>query len=235
MTSAHHIGSLNEKALHADLKEWYRQSGDQLEVKVDGFFIDIVRGDLLIEIQTRNFSALKRKLLRLTEQHPVRLVYPVACEKWIIKQDADGQKISRRKSPKRATPLHLFTELVSFPELMSHPNFSLDVLSVQEEEVRRHDPKLNWRRRGWTTHERRLLTVQEQCVFVTPQDCGALLPDTIQEPFTTKELAHALDCPRWLIQKMVYCLHRMDVLTKIGKQGNAWLYCRNPQEQEIDE
>lgn len=41
---------------------------------VDGYIIDIVRGDLLIEVQTRNFSALKAKLLTLTAKCPVRLI-----------------------------------------------------------------------------------------------------------------------------------------------------------------
>lgn len=228
MSAATHIGGLNEKALHADLKAWYQRPGDQVEVKVDGFFIDIVRDDLLIEIQTRNFSSLKRKLLALTHQHQVRLVFPIACEKWIIKQDADGQPISRRKSPKRATPLHLFTELVSFPDLMAHPNFSLEVLTVQEEEVRRHNPRLNWRRRGWTTHERRLLQVTARHCFRTPDDCAALLPDGLPDSFTTKDLAEALDQPRWLAQKMAYCLANMGALTHVGKQGNTRVYARTP-------
>ncbi len=34
------IGLLNEKPLHASLKEWYAQPGDQFEVPVDGFVID---------------------------------------------------------------------------------------------------------------------------------------------------------------------------------------------------
>ena len=59
------IGLLNEKALHASLKQWYARPGDQLEVAVDGFVIDIVRDDLLIEIQTRNFSSIKSKLTNL--------------------------------------------------------------------------------------------------------------------------------------------------------------------------
>jgi hypothetical protein len=37
------ISTLNEKALHANLKSWYAQPGDQFEVCVDGFIIDIVR------------------------------------------------------------------------------------------------------------------------------------------------------------------------------------------------
>jgi hypothetical protein len=46
------IGQLNEKALHASLKQWYARPGDRFEVAVGGFVIDIVRAELLIEIQT---------------------------------------------------------------------------------------------------------------------------------------------------------------------------------------
>ena len=84
------VGLLNEKPLHAALKAWYARPGDRTEVPVDGSFIDLVRDDLLIEIQTRGFSALKRKLERLVPGHPVRLVYPVAYEKWILRLAGDG-------------------------------------------------------------------------------------------------------------------------------------------------
>ena len=84
------IGTLNEKSLHASLKAWYAEPDDQFEVKVDNFFIDIVRQDLLIEIQTRGFTAMKRKLHKLLAAgHPVHLIHPIAQEKWIIKQAAD--------------------------------------------------------------------------------------------------------------------------------------------------
>ena len=79
------IGTLNEKPLHASLKKWYAGRGDRFEVSVDGYVIDLVRDDLLIEIQTRNFGAIKRKLVDLTTRHKVRLVYPIAQQKWIVK------------------------------------------------------------------------------------------------------------------------------------------------------
>ena len=60
---SHQISTLNEKSLHAALKEWYARRGDRLEVSVDGFLVDIVRPrrgkrarDLLVEIQTGNFA-----------------------------------------------------------------------------------------------------------------------------------------------------------------------------------
>ena len=60
--ATHQIGTLNENPLHAALKAWYARPGDRIEVPVDGFIVDIVRDDLLVEIQTGNFSAVKEKL-----------------------------------------------------------------------------------------------------------------------------------------------------------------------------
>ncbi len=118
------VGLLNEKPLHAVLKAWYAQPGDRFEVPVDGSMIDIVRDELLVEIQTRGFSALKRKLERLVANHPVRLVYPIADEKWIVRLSGEGTvQQGRRKSPKRGSMTELFRELVSFPHLISHPTF----------------------------------------------------------------------------------------------------------------
>jgi hypothetical protein len=222
----HKIGTLNEKALHAALKEWYARPGDQLEAAVDGYHVDILREGLLVEIQTGGFAAIKRKLVELVPHHSVRLVYPIAREKWIVKLRGGGK--SRRKSPKRGALEELFVELVSFPELLASPNFSLEVLFIQEEEVRHHDPTRAWRRRGWVTQERRLLQVVGQRLFRTPADMGALVPPTLPQPFTTLELATAIARPRWLAQKMAYCLRAMGVIEPAGKRGNAILYTRGP-------
>ena len=221
------IGSLNEKPLHAALKEWYAGPGDRFEVSVDGFVIDIVRGNLLVEIQTKNFASIKRKLKTLTADRPVLLVHPVAREKWIVKPaaGADG-KASRRKSPKQGRWDQVFEELVSFPGLLAHPNFSLLVLLIQEEEVRRFDPARGWRRKGWVTEERRLLEVVDQRLFESPEDMDALIPPGLQEPFTTSELAAAAKRPRRFAQKMAYCLREMGVIAQVGKRSRAILYER---------
>jgi hypothetical protein len=221
------VGLLNEKPLHAALKAWYARPGDRTEAPIDGSFIDIVRDGLLIEIQTRGFSALKRKLEKLVIGHPVRLVYPIPDEKWILRLADDGvTPAGRRKSPKRGSTVDLFRELVSFPHLVAHPNFSLEVLLIQEEEVRRYDPRLNWRRRGWGTAERRLLQVVDDRLFTTPADLAALIPESLNATFTTAELAEAVGRPRRLAQQMAYCLRCMGVLSEAGKQGRAIQYVR---------
>jgi hypothetical protein len=220
------IGTLNEKPLHESLKRWCTQPGDRIEIPVDGFVVDIVRGDLLIEVQTRNFSAIRRKLERLLTHHRVRLVYPIPCEKWIARVDHCGVQVGRRRSPKRGAYEDVFEELVSIPELPRSPNFSLELLLIREEEVRRHDSSRCWRRRGWVTHERRLLDVVGQRTIENPADLSAFIPVPLAEPFAASDLAKSLNLPLRLARMMIYCLRKAGCIALAGKRGRAALYAR---------
>lgn len=217
---------MREKPLHAALKRWYAEDGDLLEEPVDGFVIDLVRDDLLIEIQTRGFSAMKRKLTELLAGHAVRLVHPIAVERWIVRIDPTGAVISRRKSPKQGAAVDLFAELVSFPELVAHPGFSIEVLLTQEEEVRRFDGTRAWRRRGWVVEERRLLDVLDRLVVDSPAALASLLPDDVPPVFTTADLAATFRRHRRLAQQTAYCLRRVGAIGMVGKDGNTIVYSR---------
>jgi hypothetical protein len=218
------IGLLNEKPLHASLKQWYARPGDRFEVAVDGFVIDIVRDDLLIEIQTGGFSSIKSKLTTLARSHQVRLIYPIVQEKWIIRSTAvECGGASRRKSPRRGRWEDLFRELVSIPELLPNPNFSLEALMIREEELRRFEGNRRWRRRGWVIEGRRLLEVLDRRLFWRSADWLGLLPEAL-ESFTTRDLATGMDARRDLAQKMAYCLRKGRVIELIGKRGRDNLY-----------
>ncbi|MDW8324990.1 MAG: hypothetical protein RMK99_00365 [Anaerolineales bacterium] len=222
-----HIGTLRESHLHAALKQYYAQPGDIFESPVAGFVADIVRGDLVIEIQTANFSPLKRKLPQLLQTHRLRLVHPIAVEKWIVRTDAAGRVLSRRKSPRRGCLEHIFLELVSLPELAAHPNFSLEVALVREEERRAPATRNRRRRKEWRTVDRVLLEVLDFEVFEAPADYAhRFLPEALPQPFTSRELARALGRPHYLGQKATYCLHRMGLLEEAGRRGRAKLWRR---------
>jgi hypothetical protein len=225
------IGLLNEKPLHASIKQWYAQPNDHFEVPLDGFVIDIVREDVLLEIQTKSFASLKTKIMKLTGTHRLRLIYPIAQEKWIVKLAENGSgKNTRRKSPKTGRVEDLFWELVSFPQLLTNPNFSLDVLLIREEEVRRYDEKRAWRKKGWVTEEHRLMEVLGHRLFEKQLDWRSLLPEALNDPFTTKDLAEALNIRIQLSQRMAYSLHKGNIIQLIGKAGRANLFrITNPQ------
>jgi hypothetical protein len=212
--------------LHASLKNWYAIPGDQTEVAIDGYMVDLVRGDLLVEFQTRSFGSMRTKLANLLERHPVRLVYPLAKEKWIVRQNALGEIISRRRSPKHGTLLDIFSELLRIPHLLGHPNFTFEVLFIASEDVWQDDGKGSWTRKFWSIADRRLLNVIERVVFTCPADFTALLPAGLVDPFTNNDLAAALKCRKDLPHKMTYTLLRAGELVKCGKRGNSVLFQR---------
>jgi hypothetical protein len=225
------IGLLAEKSLHAALKAMYARPGDALECDLDGYVVDIVRrlpDDPLscrcIEIQTGGLAALKRKLQALLDRYPVQVVYPIAQERHIVRVDKDGVILSRRKSPRRGTVFHLFPELVSFPALVRHPNLSLEVLLIREEQLWLDDGQGSWRRKHWSIYDRRLNGIVKTIPLVTPADFAALLPPDLPSHFDSQELASALRQPRYIAQKMAYCLREMRVLQVTGKRGNALIY-----------
>lgn len=218
------IGRLSEGSLHAALKEWLAEPGDQLEVALDGYVIDILRQDKLIEIQTRHLYALRRKLDKLLAAHTVHLVHPIAVEKWIVRVDGEDQFISRRKSPKRGQMLDAFKELVRIPDLIARPGFSLEILLIQAEEIWRDDGQGSWRRKGWSRADRRFLGALGSHTFVRPADYLAVLPADLAEPFTNNELAAAAGCSVALAQKITYTLRGLGVIELAGRRGRANAY-----------
>ena len=218
------IGQLSERSLHAALKEYLRQPGDALEVKLGRYVIDIVRGDLLIEIQTRHLYALRPKLTRLLDAgHRVHLVHPLPAERWIVREARDGRQ-TRRKSPKRAVVRDIFEELVRIPDLAGHSNLTIEALLVREEQLWRDDGQGSWRRERWSLIDRRLLGVEGSAVLAGPADYLALLPPDLPEPFSNADLAAALPCAPALAGKVTYALRAMGLLAAAGKRGRANLY-----------
>ena len=223
---AHSIGELRERSLHAALKRWYALPRDRAEVPLAGYVIDLVRRGTLIEIQTRGFAKLARKLTRLVSDHRVRLVFPIAQRKWIVTTDPDGRVLRRRASPKRGAYRDLFAELMRIPHLIGNPNFTLEALLVEVEEVRCADGRGSWRRRGISVVDTRLLEVCGRRRFRTPADFARLLPPDLEEPFTNRSLAATGAMPATLAGMMTYTLRRMGAIELVGRRSRAYLFAR---------
>jgi hypothetical protein len=220
------IGLLNEGALHAQLKQWYARPGDCIEQAVGRHVVDVVRGDLLIEIQTGGFAPLRAKLETLTSEHRVRLVAPVPVSRRIVRLSPDGEVLSARRSPRHGRLEDVFSRLVSIPALLARPGFEIEVLLTHQDELRTHDPSRAWRRRGWVVCGRTLVSVDSSHVMATPDAAARLLPRGLPDPFDTAELADAGGFDRRLAQQMTYCLRALGVLEPDGKRRGAILHRR---------
>ncbi len=199
-----HIGTLNEGSLHAALKADYAEPGDRFEVPLDGFVIDIHRGDLLIEIQTASFAAMGRKLDHLLSEHRILLVHPIAVETYLEKPGAKP-----RRSPKRGSIHSLFEELVSIPTLLDHPNLSLEAVLVSVTRIQKVDPTARRGRGGFRTTDRVLREILDRRRFDGPADLVALIPDDLPPVFTTADLARHAGVGRDVAQRMAYCFRSL--------------------------
>ncbi|MFX1389291.1 MAG: hypothetical protein ACFE9Z_04415 [Promethearchaeota archaeon] len=214
----------NETTLHTDIKWLYSESNDQLERKIGNFIVDIARDDYLIEIQTRNFSVIRKKLEILLQNHNVKLIHPIAQDKWIVKLDPQLNIIRRRLSPIHGSYINIFEELISIPKMISHPNFSIDLVLVQIEEIHEYNGDTSWRRKGWSISDKKLLRLIERRKFNNPIDFLNFIPKNIKTPFTNLELAKALNKPLSLARKVSYCLRKMKVLKTVDKKGNTLIF-----------
>ncbi len=59
---------MTEQTLHEQLKELYAKETGEIESTLGDYRVDVVRGDLLIEIQTRSFSSIRDKLRDLAKK-----------------------------------------------------------------------------------------------------------------------------------------------------------------------
>ena len=220
------IKTYNESDLHQKLKEYYFRKGDEMEKLIDGFYIDLVQGDHLIEFQTKNFRALRRKLQKLLKSHKVKVVFPIARIKRILKRKSKKHKYSKpRKSPKKGVFFDLFHELISISPLLNNPAFSLEVVFIEEFEKRIFDKNKTWRRNGWVIEERCLHKVLDSVLINNSQDLfDYVFEYPVKIEFTTKDIAEILKIRINLARKIVYCFKKMDLIEKIGSKRKFYLY-----------
>lgn len=214
-----------ETTLHKQLKAVYTDDPDSREVVVDGYRIDAVVAEELIEVQQAGLSAIRDKVQDLLNSYRVRVVKPLAVRKVLVRRRRRGGKIeSTRTSPKHATLYDAFDELVHFCTVFPHPRLTLEILLTEQEELRIGTRKRRWRDKGYRVEDRRLTAIVDRRSLRTRADLRALFPKDLPQPFSTADLARQAGIPRWLAQKAAYCLRTTGAARLEGKSGNALLY-----------
>lgn len=217
-----------ETSLHRQLKALYENDTSETEAWVGEFRIDVVdhQQSRLIEIQSATLSALRAKTRKLLDDgHHVWIVKPLAARKYLITRDNKGlEVVSQRWSPTRESLFTVFHELVHFVEVFPHPRLTLEVLLTIQEEQRVSRPAKRWKGKTYQVSDRLLRSVEQRHVLQTVADLRKLLPATLPAPFTTEDFSRCTGIPRWLAQKVAYCLRKTGAVQSAGKQGHALLY-----------
>jgi hypothetical protein len=214
-----------ETKLHRQLKELYAATASQIEVRFEGYIIDAIshQGEL-IEVQHAPLGSIRRKCEDLLQAHPLRVVKPVVQRKWIVGlKDKSGPILRKRLSPKRGRLVDIFTELTHFVPVFPHPRLTLDIAFIDTEEYR-YPVVRRWGKQ-FRIQDQCLVDVHQTVRLQTAADLLKLIPvESLPETFQTQDLSTALSCPRWLAQKVAYCLRRIELTRIVGKKGNSILY-----------
>lgn len=219
------IGTLSEKTVHAVLKHYYAPDEDMHEIPIENYVADIFTGSEIIEIQTRAFQNMRKKLAAFLPLYPVTLVYPIPHEKWLLWIDEEtGETSQRRKSPKKGNPYLAFIELYKIRAFLSDKNIKLRLAMIDMEEYRLLNGWSRDRKKGSERCDRIPLKFVEEVCLDRREDYMQLIPYEIPERFTAKDFAACAKIPVRLARTVLLILTDIAVVTRVGKEGRNILY-----------
>jgi len=222
------IGTLSEKTLHAVLKLYFEPDEARHEIPMGCFVADIAREDGIIEIQTRSFDKLRKKLEAFLAVSPITVVYPVPHTKWLLWMNPDTGEITRkRKSPKTGVPQEIFHELYKIKPLLTHPNLNLCIVLIDMEEIRYLNGWSKDKKKGSSRCDRIPVALHDEIYMTGPSDYQKLMPETLAEQFTAKDFQKAVGLSLNRAQTGLNVLYAVGAVRRVGKQGNAYLYEKN--------
>jgi hypothetical protein len=113
---------------------------------------------------------------------------------------------------------------VRISDLIDNENFSLEVLMIEEEEMRCNDGKGTWRRKGVSIKDAKLITVNSKRLFKNRRAFLAFIPNDLINPFTNRTLANQAGVSIPLARKITYCLRKMGAITYLGKKRREMMF-----------
>lgn len=219
------IGTLGEKTLHAVLKNYFEPHTENHEIKVGGFVADIVGEKGIIEIQTRDFSKLRRKLERFLEFCDVTVVFPIAEIKYLSWMDIEsGDLTSRRKSPRKGSIYDIIPELYKIKYTLDNPRMNLCICMLELEEIRYLNGWSKDKKRGSSRCDRIPVRLNNEIYINSFYDYRIFLPKTLPDSFTSLDLAKYAGISRSLSQTALNIFTYLDIVERTGKNGNNILY-----------
>jgi hypothetical protein len=218
------IGTLGEKTLHAVLKRYFEPDAGFHEVKLGGYVADIIGESGVIEIQTRSFDKLRKKLTSFLDVTTVTVVYPVAAVKWLSWIDDAGVVSNKRKSPKKGTPYTAFYELYKIKQLLTHENLRLCIVMLHIEEYRSLDGWSHDKKRGSTRYERIPVDLVDEIWIDGISDYVKLIPENLPGEFTVKDFQKESGLSPRTAGLALNVLYHIQAVQRVGKRGNAFVY-----------
>lgn len=219
------IGTLQEKTVHAVLKDYYAPDPDMQEIPVDGYVADIYTGEEIIEIQTAHFDKMRNKLDCFLRNYPVTIVYPVPRIKYLCWIDEETGECSKpRKSNVKGSVYRAFYELYKIKPYLNHPNLHLCFPLLEVEEYRLLNGWSRDKKRGSCQYDRIPIALLDEVRFDRMEDYIQLIPYELEEPFTVREFGKAVKEKNETASRVLHILHYLHVVERCENRGKAYTY-----------
>jgi len=219
------IGTLSEKTVHAVVKNYYEPDEDKQEIPIEGLYADIFTGKEIIEIQTRSFDQVRKKLDRFLSYYPVTVVLPIPYTKWLIWIDEEtGELTDKRKSPKKGNAYEAFRELYKIKQYLKKDGLTINLLFLDIEEYRLLNGWSQDKKKGSCRYDRIPIRLVDEVTLSCPKDYMQLLPNNLPDTFTCAEFAKLVKIPSKRANVVLNILTYLDIVERIGKKGNAYIY-----------
>lgn len=218
------IGTLSEKSLHKYVKDYLEPNINNQEIKVGSYFVDILRNNEVIEIQTKHFNKLRAKLEYLLKNYKVTISYPHYKVKYLEYMDDDLNVLERRKSPKKGNIYDVFLELYKIKYLLKDENLKIKVLLYDM----KHQKIINSKskRPKYFSYDQIPLSLEEEVNINCLEDYLIFLPSSLKEEFTSKDFKKEAKIPLKTAQIALNILNYLNIIKIIGKDGRYTLYAR---------
>ena len=224
------IGTLNEKTLHAVIKQYIEPNESFREVKigVGRTVADIFNDNGIVEIQTRSYEKLVKKLPRLFDIAPVTVVLPLPHLKSVSWIDTEsGETTKKRKSPKTGRVYDCLYELAKIKKLLTNERLSIRIMLIDMDEYRNLDGWGNGGKRGSSRHDRVPTELHSEYILQKNEDYLIFIPETLPQTFTLKDYMKHAKLKQRHGAAGLYILRELGIVSLVGKHGRENLYQLN--------
>lgn len=224
--SQNQIGTLSEKSIHSEIKNYLEPNKEYQEVKVGNYIADIKRDNEIFEVQTQQFKNLISKLnYYIKNGYNITIVYPLIQEKYINWIDPISTEIvERRKSSYKRYIQDIFKELYWIKDYIVKEQIKLKIITLTAEEYKYLDGYGQNNKYKATKIDKVPSKIINEINIQSVNDFKIFLPDTLPKEFTSKDFQKYTKSRSKYLGSGLKILREIGVIKVIRKEGNAYVY-----------
>lgn len=224
--SQNQIGTLSEKSIHSEIKNYLEPNKEYQEIQVGNYIADIKRNNEIFEVQTQQFKNIISKLdYYIRYKYNVTVVYPLITKKiinWI--DPVSHEIIEQRKSSHVGVIQDIFKELYWIAEYIAKEQIKLKIIRIEANEYKYLDGYGQNNKKHATKIDKVPANIIDEVNFRSVDDFKQFIPKTLNETWTVKDFIKHTKCNKRWAGSGIKILRELGIITIVNKQGNAYVY-----------